>query len=238
MNDAVDTPAGETAYTVYRRYWLALCRRDVEGAGRVVEQCLRDWPPQRIYLRLFEPALKLSGTMFAEGRIGYRDEHFITWHTLRFLRTVRRRFVCADPAGPLALATGVGQESHLIGLRMVCDFLQHDGWRVGWYPSTDRATVRDWTRARAPAAVLFSIGLDPGIEPARRLVAELRRGGYRGLVVVGGAAVNRNPAVVEHLGAHFTAINGLDLIRRLRAHGRRGRGAEAGPGKSNDPEFG
>src|SRR4029079_12528615 len=97
---------------------------DVEAAHRVVAAAMRRWPPQRIYLRLFSPALALSGTLWARGSITHQDEHFVTHHTLRFMRQVRRRFVPpTGSTGPLAVATGVGQESHLIGLRMVCDFL-------------------------------------------------------------------------------------------------------------------
>src|SRR4051794_13936558 len=40
----------------YRRYWLALYRRDVATAERVVDAAMAAWSPQRVYLRLFEPA--------------------------------------------------------------------------------------------------------------------------------------------------------------------------------------
>src|SRR3954471_1290299 len=87
----------------YRRYWLALYRRDVAGAERVVHEALRVWSPQRIYLRLFEPALNLSGTLWARGRITYEDEHFVTHHTSRLMRRVRREFVPLETNGPLAV---------------------------------------------------------------------------------------------------------------------------------------
>jgi methanogenic corrinoid protein MtbC1 len=222
MKADVESPAAAVAGSDHWRYWMALYRRDVRAAEAIVEDWLAREPPQRVYLRLLEPALSLSGTLFARGRIGFRDEHFVTYHTLRFLRRVRRAFVVPRPTGPLALATGVWQESHLIGLRMVCDFLQHDNWRIDWFPSNDRATVRDLTRRRRPAAVLLSVGLDRGVEPARRLVGELRqRAGYDGLIVVGGAAVNRDPeALLKTIGADLTATNGLELVRRLRARTR------------------
>src|SRR5688500_17119703 len=89
----------------HRRYWLALYDRDVTAAARVVSDALRRWPPQRIYLRLFAPALALSGTLWSRGRITHQEEHFVTYHTLRFMRQVRRRFVPPpDANGPLALA--------------------------------------------------------------------------------------------------------------------------------------
>ncbi len=116
----------------YRRYWLRLYKRDVMGAESYVDEALRVWSPQRIYMRLFQPALALSGTLFAKGRVGYGDEHFVTYQTLRFMRRVRRQFVPEETSGPLAMASGVGQDSHVIGLRMVCDFLKWANWRIHW----------------------------------------------------------------------------------------------------------
>src|SRR5690242_19959757 len=120
MDEAAAEQAGATGAAgrgKHWQYWLALYRRDVAAAGRIVDDWLARHTPQRIYLRLFEPALSVSGSLFARGRIRYRDEHFVTYHTLRFMRRrVRRGFVVPNPTGPLALATGVWQESHLIGL--------------------------------------------------------------------------------------------------------------------------
>jgi len=216
VEELPEEPAGALNRSTYRRYWMALYRRDVEAASRIVDQCLRDWKPEHIYLRLFEPALNLSGKLWAGGSIGYQDEHFVTYHTLRFLRRVRHRFVKPDPTGPLAMATAAGQESHLIGLRMVCDFLQADNWRIHWLPSNDRPVVRQATKRLQPDALLISIGLDLGLGPARRVIADVREAGFNGLVVVGGAAINRDLARVQAIGADMTAWNGFLLARTLR----------------------
>jgi methanogenic corrinoid protein MtbC1 len=200
----------------YRRYWLALYRRDVEAATRVVDDALRRWPPQRLYLRLFEPALNLSGTLWARGRITHHDEHFVTHHTLRLMRRVRHRFVPLQTNGPVAVATGVGQESHLIGLRMVCDFLRWANWRVHFLASNDRATAADAVERLHPDAVLLSIGRPAGVAPAARLVADLRRRGFAGLVAIGGNAVNGDPSLLREVGADLTARNGAELVHVLR----------------------
>jgi len=201
----------------YRRYWLALYRRDVAGAEQVVEEALVAWSPQRIYLRLFEPALNLSGTLWARGRITHDDEHFVTHHTLRLMRRVRRQFVPLETDGPLAVATGVGQESHLIGLRMVCDFLAWAHWRIHWLSSNDRGVAGDVVDRLRPDALLLSIGLDRGVVPARRIIREVRRRrGYKGLIIVGGRAINCDPTLVTRLEADMTALNGAALVRALR----------------------
>lgn len=204
----------------YRRYWAALYRRDVAAAERIVRDCLERHPPARIYLRLFEPALALSGTLWSTGRVHYRDEHFVTYHTVRFLRLARRAFVPPHPAGPLAFAASAGQESHVIGLRMVCDFVQaYLGWRVHWLASNDRGVVREAAARLRPDALLLSIGLGANLESARRLIADLRRQDFRGLVALGGAAVNYDPNIVPRLGGDLTADNGMHLVRLLRARG-------------------
>ena len=200
----------------YRRYWLALFRRDVAGAERIVDQALEVWKPDRIYLRLFQPALALSGKLWATGSIHYRDEHFVTHHTLRLMRRVRHHWLPRETTGPLALVTGAGQESHLIGLRMVCDFLRAANWRIQWLSSNDRGVVRQAVATIKPNAFMISIGLDEGLTPAGRLIQEVREHHYPGLIVVGGAAINRDPARVRALGAELTAVNGRHLVRLLR----------------------
>jgi methanogenic corrinoid protein MtbC1 len=217
VDDLPEEPAGALNRSTYRRYWMALYRRDVAAAGRIVDQCLRDWKPEHIYLRLFEPALNLSGKLWAGGAIRYQDEHFVTYHTLRFIRRVRHRFVKPDPTGPLAMATAAGQESHLIGLRMVCDFLQADNWRIHWLASNDRPVVRQATGRLRPDALLISIGLDLGLGPARRVISDVRGAGFDGLVIVGGAAINRDVSRVAAIGADLTALNGFLLVRKLRS---------------------
>ena len=223
MNEVVEPAAAaaerDRTALPYRRYWTALYRRDVPAAAAIVRDCLDHVPPARIYLHLFEPALALSGTLWAEGRIHHRDEHFVTYHTLRLMRQVRHLFVSTRPAGPLAIVTSAGQESHAIGLRMVCDFLQADNWRIHWLPSNDRPVVRQAVKRLQPDALLISIGLDLGLAPAKRVIADAREAGLTGLVVVGGAAINRDPARVQAIGADMTALNGFLLNRQLR--GRR-----------------
>jgi len=99
---------------------------------------------------------------------------------------------------------------------MVCDFLQADNWRIHWLPSNDRPVVRQATKRLQPDALLISIGLDLGLGPARRVIADVREAGFNGLVVGGGAAINRDLARVQAIGADMTAWNGFLLARTLR----------------------
>jgi methanogenic corrinoid protein MtbC1 len=216
MDAAPESATDRPSRPSYRRYWHALYRRDVAQAQQIVDLARQTWKPDRIYLRLFAPALALSGKMWASGKITYHDEHFVTHHTQRLMRRVRHDWLPKETTGPLAIATGAGQESHLIGLRMVCDFLRAENWQVHWLASNDRGVVRQTAGSLRPDALLVSIGLDHGLAPARRMIQDLRGNGYGGLVVVGGAAVYRDVSRVQALGADLTALNGRQLVRLLR----------------------
>ena len=213
--DALDAAAALRRPS-YRRYWHALYRRDVAAAGEIVEQARRAWKPGQVYLRLFQPALALSGKLWAAGDINYHDEHFVTYHTLRFMRRVRHDWIPRQTNGPLAVATGAGQESHLIGLRMVCDFLAAENWRIHWLAANDRGVLRKTAAALRPEALLISVGLDTALGQAARMIADLRDRRFKGLVIVGGAAINKDVTRVQRLGADLTAINGRHLVRLLR----------------------
>jgi methanogenic corrinoid protein MtbC1 len=130
------------------------------------------------------------------------------------MRRVRRQFVPQDSFGPLAIATGIGQESHLIGLQMVCDFLRWANWRIHFISSNERTVVSDLAARLQPQALLLSLGREQGIVPAGRLIAHMRRLSFPGLLVIGGRIVT--PELVGALEADMTAPNGAALVRVLR----------------------
>lgn len=200
----------------HRRLWLTLYRRDVEGARRLIERALKFQPPYRIYLRLFQPTLAMSGTMWSKGFISYRDEHFITHHVTQLMRIVRRELIKSPPTGPVALAVRVGPNHHFIGLRMVCDLLQWDNWQVRWTPQDYRGVLRDSLRINQPSALLLGIGSMQSICLGKRLIAEARRHGFRGVIVVGGSVIDADPSLIGQMGADLTARDGLELIRKFR----------------------
>jgi methanogenic corrinoid protein MtbC1 len=216
-------PAERKSRLNYRRYWFTLYRRDVGTAAHIVEDALAHAGPRRIYHRLFHPALALSGTLFARGAIGFCDEHFVTHHTLRLMRRVRHAMLAERPPreAPPVAALGIAVGGHSVGLQMVCDCLEWGHWRVRLLDTPERGLMRAAVQEQEPRAVLISIGLERGVPPAKRLIEELRRMNYPGVVAVGGRMVMSRPELVQALGADLTAPNGTVLLRRFQQMGIR-----------------
>jgi methanogenic corrinoid protein MtbC1 len=214
-------PAQRKARLSFRRYWFTLYRRDVATAEHIVREALARVGPRRIYHRLFYPALALSGTLFARGSIGYCDEHFVSHHTLRLMRRVRHAMLADSPPleSPPTPAVGIAVGGHSVGLQMVCDCLAWGNWRVRLLDTPERGLMRAAVQEQNPRAVLISIGLERGIGPAGRLIDDLRRTGYPGVVALGGRSVIARPELVQSLGADLTAPNGTVLLRRFQQMG-------------------
>ena len=228
------SPAAETGHQTrfsYRRYWMSLYQRDVPAAEQFVEAVMRCWPAHPHLPAGLRAGSQPQRHPLGAGKITHADEHFITHHTLRFMRRVRLPRIPPEmePASPLAVAAGVGTDSHQVGLRMVCDFLGWANWRVHWPTSNDRATIGDAVSRLRPDAVLLSVGTEAALDPAARLIADLRRREFGGLIAVGGGRSTPTPARAGRVGADLTAPNGAALVRALRPRfpsmkRRRGRG--------------
>ena len=130
---------------------------------------------------------------------------------------LRRKMRTQNADGPLAIATGVGQDSHCIGLHMVSDILRTDGWQIHMLSTSERGVLGQAIKAFPGAkALLLSIGYAEVLPVATRLVSHARREGFQGLVAIGGRGVMAEPKALAITGADLTGLNGLDLLQQLR----------------------
>ena len=79
---------------------------------------------------MLEPALREVGHRWAMGALNVAEEHYATAIAQSILDGLSRRFKRAPKDGRLAVVTGTPEELHALGVRMVADFLEADGWEV------------------------------------------------------------------------------------------------------------
>ncbi|ROR90814.1 methanogenic corrinoid protein MtbC1 [Nocardioides aurantiacus] len=210
-----DLPAGAAAYL---RAALTLRRTPAVG---VVEQALRRGASAaEITLGILQPAQVEVGRLWQAGLITIAQEHFISAVTQTCLALV------STPGDQVSgrvtsrlVASAVGSEGHDLGLRMLCELLQNEGWETEFLgagvPGPDLvafvATVR-------PQVVALSVTLPASLAPARETIALLRAdAACRGVrVVLGGRAVDAKPDLARTLGADGWAAGPAEAIALCR----------------------
>jgi MerR family transcriptional regulator, light-induced transcriptional regulator len=203
-----------------RAYVEALRARDAGAARATVDAALDvGVSVPDVYLEILQPALYEVGHEWAAGEIDVAREHYATAVTLTVLGALGPRMRRAPKDGRLALVSGSPEERHAVGVQMVADFLESDGWEVlnlgASTPATDLARLAD---AEQPDVVALSTSTPAGLPGIAGALAALSALRPRPLVVLGGQLWT-GPARAEAaaLGADLVLDDPRELVAELRA---------------------
>jgi len=202
-----------------RAYVEALFARDVGAARAVIEASLHaGLEVGDIYLGILQPALYEIGRWWAVGDFSVADEHSATAVTQSVLGMLGPRMRTAPKDGRLAVVSGSPEERHSLGVQMVADFLEGDGWEVlnlgASTPARDLASMAD---AERPDVVALSTATPAGLPGAADAVQALLALEPRPLVVLGGQ-LWQGPARDDapSLGADLVVGDPRELVALLR----------------------
>lgn len=199
-------------------YVDALIRPDPRAARGVVDDLVRAGRPVRaIYMDVLGPALVEVGRLWQRARITVAHEHLATATTKAVMArlaplvgmspAVHRRIILACSPGEL----------HGVGLRMVADFLEGDGWEVlelgADTPSSDLVAI---VASQLPDVVGLSTALSLHLDQTTATVAEIRSLQSHPFVMVGGAAYAGDAALAARVGADAFATDAAAASSLLR----------------------
>ena len=116
-----------------RAYLSALVAANQEDARVLIIGMLDMGVPVRdLYRHIFQPALQETGRLWQVRKVSVAEEHYITDTTRLFIALLynRMREESRKQArkGRRLVAASVSGEFHDIGIRMVADFFEMDGW--------------------------------------------------------------------------------------------------------------
>ena len=143
-------------------------------------------------------------------------------------RLFERTFVWQDNRSPKLLAACAEDERHQIGLRMLCDLLELDGWDTLYVgASVPVESLVELVQKARPDAVAFSATITPHIPRVRTAIAAIRAAELvrQPVIAVGGRAFHGDPTLARRIGADVTANDAGEAVRMLDALVRHGRAA-------------
>lgn len=167
-----------------------------------------------IYLEIFQPAQYEIGQLWLRNRISVAKEHFCTAVTQQAMSILYPKIFTSVRKGLTFVAACIGNELHEIGIRMVADFFEMDGWDT-YYLGANTPTDSIIKAANEKKADV--LGLSIALPIHRSLLKEIISNisphlQYSTKIIIGGYALNNSQVNLEWFGAHGFAPNALKAV--------------------------
>lgn len=164
------------------------------------------------YLRVIGPALVEIGRLWHAGDVSIAEEHLCTEAIRTVLAVVSYRAPVARPRSITAVTAAVAENAHDVGIRIVSDLLELDGFKViplgADVPATEVARAAILFEADC---VLISAALLCHLTAVRNTVSVVRASTPSTLpIIVGGGAFSSDPDLAQRLGADAVAVRAED----------------------------
>lgn len=170
-----------------------------------------------LYLRVFEPVQHEIGRLWQTNQISVAQEHFCTAAVQRSMSQLYPMLFSGAPGRRRVVAACVGGELHEIGLRMVTDLLELNGWDTVYLGANVPAEGIVQAVGEAPTAlVALSTTITPNLRKMAVLIDALRANPETAHVpiIVGGYPFRLSQGIVEQIGANGWAANAAEAVRR------------------------
>ncbi len=124
---AADTDAGRLAAS----YLLALLQGDRRQAISTIQNAAASgWRVADLYSQILVPAQREVGRMWLTDEINVAEEHLATATTKMIMSQLRSRSDAPALNEKTVVAATVPEDQHDVGLQMVADFFEMNGWRT------------------------------------------------------------------------------------------------------------
>lgn len=201
-------------------YLQALRRGDRREAFAVVDRALDAGGELRaLYIDVVQPAMREIGRLWQDNVISVAEEHVATAITQAAMsRIFERVFEWREQRTPKLIAACADEERHQMGLRMLCDLLELEGWETVYLgASVPIESLVDIIAKQEPDAVAISATIAPHIPRVRDAIAAIRAASLarQPVIAVGGRAFLSDPTLASRIGADITAADADEAVRML-----------------------
>jgi MerR family transcriptional regulator, light-induced transcriptional regulator len=203
-------------------YLQALLRSDRRAASQMILDAVQQGTSVKdIYLRVFQPVQQEIGRLWQTNRISVAQEHYCTAATQLVMSQLYPYIFAGDKIGRRLIASCVGGELHEIGIRMVADFFEMEGWDTYYLgANTPTASILQSIEERRADVLAISATMTFHLSKVTQLIDKVRASEIgRGIkILVGGYPFNVSPELWRQVGADgysTDAQQAIDEANRL-----------------------
>ncbi len=167
-----------------------------------------------IYLDVFQQTQKEIGRLWQTNEISVAQEHYCTAVTQFTMSQLYPYIFTAVRKDRRMVATSVGGELHEIGIRMVADFFELNGWDTYYLgANTPTESVVQAVAENGADLVAISATLTPHVQKVANLVEAIRTMKRPPRVMVGGYPFNISKNLWRIVGADGTAGDARQAVQ-------------------------
>ncbi len=201
-----NAPQGELA----NAYNQALLDGDRHAAQKLILDAVEQGVAVKdIYLNVFQKSQYEIGNLWLENKINVAKEHFCTAATQHIMSQLYPYIFSTQRNGHSFLAANIGGELHEIGIRMVADFFEMEGWDTFYFGSnTPIDSIIESANEYKVNLIGLSITLPTHISLLKDAVEKIRKGTSPSTkIIIGGFALNREGIPINQFKADGYAPN-------------------------------
>jgi len=175
-----------------------------EARKLVMEMLESGMSVRELYLQVFQPSMYEIGRLWQTKKISVAQEHYSTAATSLIMAELYPRIYNEDRKEKNMMATSVSGELHEMGIRMVADLFEMEGWNTYFLgASTPKESILDMIKAQGIDLVAISATMTFHVQNVRELIAFIRKemGTNAPKIIVGGYPFKISPTLWENVGA-------------------------------------
>ncbi len=199
-----------------RAYFDALLRGERHLASRMILDAAEARTSVKdIYLHVFQPVQYEIGRLWQLNVIRVAQEHYCTAATQLIMSQLYPYIFASEKNGRTLVATCVAGDLHEIGVRMVADFFEMEGWSTYYLGgNTPHESVVATIIDQQAHVLAISVTISSHMEAVRELIREVRGnpGCTRVRILVGGYPFSLDPDLWREVGADGSAADADSAI--------------------------
>lgn len=212
QGDRENEPLG----TLAGQYLKALLDCDRERARELILGAVATGTTVRdIYLHVFQAAQYEVGRLWEANVITVAQEHYCTAVTQSVIAELYPRLFWSNRCGKRLVAACVEGEMHEMGVRMVCDFFEMEGWDTYYLgANTPTADMLKMVEDRKADVLAISATMRSHVPAVEELVRAVRSSATlaRVPILVGGRSFNMTADLWKLVGADGTARDAAECV--------------------------
>lgn len=207
------------AWPEQQAFESSLLQGDHKSASLIIDEALKKgFNLIEIEVLLIEPAMYEIGCMWQQNQVSIAQEHLATATALTLMAHYFTQASLKPLNGKKAILACVETNEHMLGLNMISDALQMNGWEVQFLgANTPTKSFVEHVIQNKTNIVGLSISFSYQLMAAREIIQSLREAFPTNCpkLVIGGNAVNRYPEMFKSIGADLSIKDALSVTKQL-----------------------